>query len=175
MSRPLSRRGSKEVMDAARLRYKLAHPDRVVVAEAKYRASEKGQAAELRAKVARPPGMHAAHVAVNRAIDSGRLAPQPCRDCGTPKAQAHHHRGYAREFQLDVVWLCPRDHKLEHQRLSGTPPPAGLDALRLLQLVSAANRVGQRKRQAALVMAIREIDAYLSLSDSPPPTEEERA
>lgn len=39
------------------------------------------------------------------------LMPKPCSD-GRRALQAHHHNGY--EAQLDIIWLCPPCHKLEH-------------------------------------------------------------
>lgn len=61
------------------------------------------------------PEMRGAWQAVDNAIKAGKLIPQPCR-CGDPVTDAHHHRGYAREHWLDVVWLCRRHHsELHHQ------------------------------------------------------------
>jgi hypothetical protein len=59
------------------------------------------------------PEAGAAHATVYRAILSGALVRQPCRECGAPGAQGHHHRGY--DFPLDVVWLCPLHHKAAHR------------------------------------------------------------
>lgn len=59
-----------------------------------------------------------AHHAVENAIKSGRLVrPSHCEGCGaecTP--EAHHHRGYEREFWLVVKWLCEMCHKAEHRK-----------------------------------------------------------
>lgn len=60
------------------------------------------------------PDMQKAHSAVHRAIKSGRLVrPTSCPECGNSKMriEAHHHKGYAPEFALDVVFLCTSCHR----------------------------------------------------------------
>lgn len=59
----------------------------------------------------RNPEKVAAHIAVNHATRSGRLASQPCEKCGRHDAQAHHD-DYSKP--LDVRWLCPPHHRAEH-------------------------------------------------------------
>jgi hypothetical protein len=54
---------------------------------------------------------------VNSAIKFGHLIRQPCIICGEPNANAHHHKGYSEEHQLDIVWLCDLHHNQEHERL----------------------------------------------------------
>jgi ribosomal protein S27AE len=56
--------------------------------------------------------MRRAHRAVDYAIETGRLVrPKECSKCGaTGRIEAHHHKGYAREHYLDVVWLCEPCH-----------------------------------------------------------------
>ncbi len=49
-----------------------------------------------------------------RAIKSGRLVRQPCRDCGSVKVHAHHE-DYNKP--LDVVWLCETHHRAEHAKV----------------------------------------------------------
>jgi hypothetical protein len=58
----------------------------------------------------------AAHTAVSRAIARGRLVrPGVCPECAQPgSVQAHHYLGYAKEHQLDVVWLCGPCHMKVH-------------------------------------------------------------
>ncbi len=56
------------------------------------------------------PEQKAARAAVKRAIKNGDLVRTPCRDCGAEPAQAHHHKGYAPEHAIDVVFLCQRCH-----------------------------------------------------------------
>lgn len=58
----------------------------------------------------------AAHVKVNNAIRSGRLAKKPCSKCGHENAHAHHE-DYSRP--LDVTWLCALCHKARHAELDG--------------------------------------------------------
>lgn len=72
------------------------------------------RAAAMRRWRARNPDVVAAYYAVARAIKRGRLQRQPCVKCGTPKGEAHHHRGYAPEHRLDVEWLCKECHVVEH-------------------------------------------------------------
>lgn len=56
--------------------------------------------------------------AVRVAIVDGRLIrPQQCSRCGEGgRIEGHHHKGYAPEHQLDVVWLCKRCHYAAHPR-----------------------------------------------------------
>lgn len=60
------------------------------------------------------PERRAAHLAVQYAIRRGQLKPLPCWVCGA-KAEAHHP-DYS--HPLDVVWLCPRHHKLAHAEVA---------------------------------------------------------
>ncbi len=48
--------------------------------------------------------------ALNTAIYRGKLIRKPCEVCGDSKTEGHHHKGYEREFWLDVRWLCKRHH-----------------------------------------------------------------
>lgn len=60
------------------------------------------------------PEKKSAHEAVRRAIKKGVLTrPTSCTHCGNSKMriEAHHHRGYAKENQLDVVFLCTSCHR----------------------------------------------------------------
>ena len=59
----------------------------------------------------RNPIKHAAHIAVHRAIGSGRLTRQPCEQCGAVKTEAHHD-DYTKP--LSVRWLCVRHHNEFH-------------------------------------------------------------
>ncbi len=41
------------------------------------------------------------------------VRPATCSECGIQtKTEAHHHRGYEKSYQLDVVWLCRPCHAL---------------------------------------------------------------
>jgi len=54
-----------------------------------------------------------ANHAVERAIDTGKLVrPETCSECGNRgDIEAHHHKGYAPEHWLDIVWLCVFCHR----------------------------------------------------------------
>lgn len=52
-----------------------------------------------------------AHGVVAKALKSGKLDRLPCWVCGGERSEAHHP-DYS--HPLDVVWLCPRHHKLAH-------------------------------------------------------------
>lgn len=49
-------------------------------------------------------------------IESGHIQRQPCRVCGSLKAQAHHF-DYSKP--LDVEWLCAVHHTAEHAKAEG--------------------------------------------------------
>lgn len=53
--------------------------------------------------------------AVNYAVGRGKMTkPLHCQHSGcesTYRVHAHHHRGYAKENRLDVVWLCQTHHE----------------------------------------------------------------
>lgn len=55
---------------------------------------------------------HATHESLHRAIRSKRvIRPNFCENCRKEcKPEAHHHKGYAREFRFDVIWLCRSCH-----------------------------------------------------------------
>lgn len=61
------------------------------------------------------PGYTAAHNAVARALKAGALVKQPCERCGTTKQVQAHHDDYTKP--LEVMWLCPVDHKVRHKEL----------------------------------------------------------
>ncbi len=74
----------------------------------------------------------AARAAVCRATKTGRLVRGPCKICGLkPKKvkghdriQGHHHKGWGREYWLDVVWLCVPHHAKAEARTRETPVAA---------------------------------------------------
>ena len=60
------------------------------------------------------PEKKQAHEAVRRAIRKGVLVrPDSCSQCGNNqmRIEAHHHKGYAKENRLDVVFLCTSCHR----------------------------------------------------------------
>lgn len=54
---------------------------------------------------------------LNKAVRSGRLIrPDRCEGCGmVGPVEGHHYKGYAREHQLTVQWLCKPCHGAEQQ------------------------------------------------------------
>lgn len=85
--------------------------------QAKYARTEKGKAAAYRAKrayIERHRDKKRAWNAVQQALKFGRITAEPCLDCGSTPAQAHHFLGYELIHVLDVVWLCDRHHKAAH-------------------------------------------------------------
>lgn len=109
------RTSSPDGRAAQRLYYKTAQRQAWALA---YRSAKNRIYAELRRL---HPERHCAREAVHRAIKSGRLIrPETCSRCGRDPGRTrngksqihgHHHRGYAREFWLDVVWLCIQCHE----------------------------------------------------------------
>lgn len=63
---------------------------------------------------ARNPEKRRAHRKVEVEIRTGRMAKQPCSECGNEKSQAHHD-DYTKP--LDVIWLCALHHKRRHVML----------------------------------------------------------
>lgn len=57
------------------------------------------------------PEKRAAHIKVGNAIRSGKLEKGLCEVCGSKDVHAHHE-DYNKP--LDVRWLCPIHHSLEH-------------------------------------------------------------
>jgi hypothetical protein len=60
------------------------------------------------------PGAVNAHHAVNRALKNGKLSKSLCCqfiNCNNKNVQAHHP-DYSKP--LEVIWLCPKHHKLIH-------------------------------------------------------------
>lgn len=53
-----------------------------------------------------------ARLAISDRISRGVIIrPKNCQKCGrTCKPEAHHHKGYAPEHRLDVLWLCGDCH-----------------------------------------------------------------
>ena len=101
------RRENPEHVADKKREWQSANLDKVRVAVAKSRA--------------RHPERAAARKAVNAAVVAGMLRREPCW-CGDPRTDAHHHRGYAPEHWLDVVWLCRRHHAEMHRKYG---PPEG--------------------------------------------------
>lgn len=65
------------------------------------------------------PQKWSARVHVNDAVRDGKIAkPSTCSDCGkaAPYIEGHHHKGYDKAVELDVVWLCKKCHAKRHPR-----------------------------------------------------------
>lgn len=62
------------------------------------------------------PHRNAARRAVEYAIKSKRLIPEPCKLCQHPKTEAHHS-SYAEDSQLKIEWLCKTHHSAWHRVL----------------------------------------------------------
>ncbi len=56
-----------------------------------------------------------ARQALHYAIKKGELQRQPCEVCGEVKVDAHHHKGYEKQYWLDVKWLCHKHHGEAHR------------------------------------------------------------
>lgn len=58
---------------------------------------------------------HLARCAVTQAVRRGALErPKRCPRCGRKTViHGHHHKGYDKKHELDVVWLCARCHRKE--------------------------------------------------------------
>ena len=89
-----------------------------VKARQRYEKSEKGRKhAQRRSYEANRDGSHRAHAMVYYAVKTGKLvrskecAQKDLEGC-SGRIVAHHHRGYAPEFYLDVIWLCNRHNVL---------------------------------------------------------------
>ncbi|MBX4188447.1 MAG: hypothetical protein KW793_04960 [Candidatus Doudnabacteria bacterium] len=78
----------------------------------KKRAKDKdGKRAQSLKWFANNPEKKKAHYKVWYAVKVGKLLRKPCEVCGLKKVHAHHE-DYSRP--LDVRWLCPSHHQLEH-------------------------------------------------------------
>lgn len=90
-------------------------PHRVAAREA-YAQTKKGKAAHLRANDSyrkRNPGKTKARRKVQYELSKGRLKKQPCEQCGSLKAEAHHD-DYSKP--LDIRWLCSKCHSELHKK-----------------------------------------------------------
>lgn len=99
-------------------KYRDANQDKVKLCSKKYYEEHKEQRKLYQKKNFNTPSgkmKYRARAAVHRAIKTGKLVRHPCQVCNAPKSEAHHHRGYAEEYWLDVVFLCPTHHRLADQ------------------------------------------------------------
>jgi len=61
---------------------------------------------------AEKPDAYRAQTAVGNALRDGRIAREPCAQCGTTENIHAHHHDYSRP--LDVIWLCATCHHRGH-------------------------------------------------------------
>ncbi len=84
----------------------------------KYTQSKKGKLAIIRASnIAREKHKHkwTARAKLRYAVKLGIVKkPNHCEKCLVTKIQAHHHKGYDKEYELDVQWLCSKHHAEIH-------------------------------------------------------------
>ena len=62
------------------------------------------------------PDKVTARESMHSAIRNGTLVRQPCF-CGETKVHGHHHKGYSKNNQLNVIWLCQSHHMKLHKEL----------------------------------------------------------
>jgi hypothetical protein len=108
-----------ETKQQQRAEWRESNPDKVKEAVRKYQLSAKGKvSAALGAKkyTEKHPERRAAHRAVHRAVKNGMLVkPKRCEECNKrSRVQAHHHKGYEKQFHLDIKWLCQKCHHKKH-------------------------------------------------------------
>jgi len=82
----------------------------------KFESTEKGKLARRQIVLRhqrRHPDRAKARRQLNNAAARGKIArPKECEQCCQGgRIEAHHHKGYAPEFWLDVLWLCCSCHK----------------------------------------------------------------
>ena len=110
-------------------------PEKAKAAWAKYRTTDKYQAAQERRRIkdqalgwptqlrslrkvrGADPNRARAYQAVAWALVFGLLIrPDTCQRCGSDaRLHAHHHNGYEQEHWLDVQWLCSPCHRVVHR------------------------------------------------------------
>jgi len=114
---------------AARLRYRKRHAKELIERRRKYRLGnyERVLALHRRHRELNPEyykkdrqqyqlkfrDKYFAHQAVYKAVKSGKMIrPDHCTSCGLVCKPQAHHRDYSKH--LDVMWLCPPCHGLQH-------------------------------------------------------------
>lgn len=93
------------------------NPEKAKAHKERYRSADRERTLEQGRKYAAQhrqkfPERDKARNKVRDALITGKLIrPRRCSKCLTKcKPQAHHHKGYAPEFALDVIWLCRPCH-----------------------------------------------------------------
>lgn len=76
-------------------------------------ASKKLRAIQTKTARERYPEKHQARHKVGHAVEKGKMPPAielTCTFCGAPAVQYHHHKGYTKKHQLDIIALCLKCH-----------------------------------------------------------------
>lgn len=94
-------------------RWQRGNPEKVREMHRRWRSQNQEKLREIsRLKRFRRKEQGMANSAVNHALRDRRLLkPDACERCGSKdfhfhRLEAHHHKGYAPEHRLDVIWLC---------------------------------------------------------------------
>jgi hypothetical protein len=120
--------------------------------------------------------------AVARAVREGRMSkPKECSRCGADShIQAHHHKGYAPEHLLDVMWLCASCHRKEHIAHPELQHPLRGKVLRLLdtriimasprdlalgQFITDQAHINRRTPSAQIIVMLTYAAAQMSAHD----------
>jgi hypothetical protein len=93
------------------------YPHRVKARE-DYSKTDRGRAAGGRAKrawIGRNQEKRKAQIALGNAIRDGKIDKGPCIKCASIHNVHGHHEDY--NYPLDVVWLCPKCHKIRHNEI----------------------------------------------------------
>jgi len=94
--------------------YTLSNLEKTNKEKKDWRAKNKDSMLSYRKRwISHNPQKRAAHNALNCQVALGKIKKEPCLVCGK-KANAHHP-DYSK--QLEVVWLCSKHHKEEHDRI----------------------------------------------------------
>ena len=102
--------------------WRQTHPEELEEYQKKYRERkiELNKTPEYKASMAisrkkyiiANPEKHKAHIILNNAIASGKIARKPCEKCGETKTEGHHE-DYSKP--LEVIWLCRKCHCNHHK------------------------------------------------------------
>ena len=114
---------NREENKAASRAYYRANKDRMLADAKAYRESPRGRAvmakAQAREKVVHAEKIKARYHVANALRDRRLKRAERCEKCGAGgRVHAHHHKGYAPENVLNVLWLCLTCHKAADQALS---------------------------------------------------------
>lgn len=109
---------------AAKKRWRLRHPEKAKMADKRRYERRKAEAAAYSTQYSREKPEHVqAHRLIRAMIFFGFIVrPDHCSGCGKKcKPDGHHHKGYAKEHVLDVIWLCRTCHNAADSALKVKP------------------------------------------------------